>query len=153
MRGLSVVPVCVTVTSGSMGWVHCLCSPACLCPLLALASPSQPLALGSQLLSPLGAHLCVRSWLPSLLHQLSMVPVCRQNVISPAHCLELSSIADQSLDPACRSGLISCRGEPGHGTSGPNCWGCGWDSFFLRDAWTQRAMMNISGPSAKPHPA
>lgn len=90
-----------------MGWVRCLCSPACLCPLLALASPSQPQRTQALAHSALWGSSRMWSWLLAFFTNCVTVPVCGQNVTSPAHCLELSSITDQSLDPACRSGPIS----------------------------------------------
>lgn len=103
-----------------------------------------------------GAHLCVWLRLLAFFTNCVMVPVCRQNVISPAHLLVLSSITDQSLDTARKSGQISYWGEPGHGASGVTD-GAVVGTVFLRSAWTEghdeyprsfgKAPVTCSGPT------
>lgn len=132
-----------------MGWIRCLCSLASSVLCLPWLPPLNLSTHRLWLTQHSGAHLCVWSWLLAFFTNCVTVPVCRQNVISPAHLLVLSSITDQYLDPAHRSGPISFGGEPSHGKSGVTT-GALVGTVFLRSEWTQRAMMNIPGPSAKP---
>ena len=138
---------------GSAGSVHQHPSVLCLLWLPPFNLSTHRLWLAQ----PSGARPCVWSWLLAFFTNCVTVPVCRQNVISPAHPLVLSSITDQSLDTARRSGQISYGGgEPGHGTSGVTD-GAVVGTVFLRSVWTEghdehprsfgKAPVTCSGPT------
>lgn len=132
-----------------MGWIRCLCSLASLCPLLALASLSQAQHTQALAHSALWGLISVYgrgSWPSSLTVSRC---VCRQNVTAQLTFLcchqSLTSIwilPTGQVRSAFWGNLVMVQVG--------SLLGLWVGTVFLRSAWTQRAMMNIPGPSAKP---